>query len=148
MWSTDTRWFDVSIVMSIFAIGNILFGRFEEHKPRRRRLLKLAVFLGATLLLATFAGRAWAYGLLALPLPLVLWVHAVWLPRHGISGWTAEPRRRYLALMRMQRPRGKRDGAAPVASGRGRWWPDPPSARRTSPRRRASEATARSPRSR
>ena len=32
MWSTDTLWFDVAVVMTIFAIGSILFGRFEEHK--------------------------------------------------------------------------------------------------------------------
>ncbi len=38
MWSTDTRWFDTAIVMGIFAIGNILFGHFEEHRPRVLRL--------------------------------------------------------------------------------------------------------------
>lgn len=100
MWRTDTLWFDVAVVMSIFAVGDVLFGRFEEHRPRGRRLLKAALFLGAVLLLSATAGRAWAYGLLALPLAGVVWVHGVWLPRHGVSGWTAEPRARYLELMR------------------------------------------------
>ena len=34
MWSIESRWFDVAVVMSIFAVGNILFGHFEQHKPR------------------------------------------------------------------------------------------------------------------
>jgi hypothetical protein len=31
----------------------------------------------------------------------VLVVHGWWLPRHGVNGWTAEPRDRYNALMRL-----------------------------------------------
>ena len=104
MWRTDTLWFDVAVVMSLFAVGNILFGRFEEHRPRGRRVLKAAAFLALTLALSGTLGRAWAYGFLALPLAGAAWVHLVWLPRHGVSGWTAEPRDRYLALMRA-RPR-------------------------------------------
>lgn len=99
MWNTDTIWFDVSVVMSIFAVGNILFGRFEEHRSRGRRLLKVVVFLGLVLAISATAGRAWAYGLLTIPLLGAVYVHAVWLPRHGINGWTAEPRDRYLELV-------------------------------------------------
>ena len=100
MWRTDTLWMDVALVMSIFAVGNVLFGRFEEHKSRARRLLKVALVLALTLTLSATVGRAWAYGVLALPLLAAAWVHLVWLPRHGINGWTAEPRERYLELMR------------------------------------------------
>ena len=100
MWRTDTPWFDVAVVMSIFAFGNILFGRFEEHRSRARRVLKVVLFLVITLVVSTTFGRAWAYAILALPLLLAVYVHAVWLPRHGVSGWTAEPRERYLELMR------------------------------------------------
>ena len=100
MWRTDTLWFDVAIVMSIFAVGNILFGRFEEHRSRGRRILKPVAFLAVTLTLSATVGRAWAYTVLAIPLLVAVWVHAVWLPRHGISGWTAEPRERYLELLR------------------------------------------------
>ena len=57
MWRTDTLWFDVAVVMSIFAVGDVLFGRFEEHRPRGRRLLKAARFLGAVLPLSATAGR-------------------------------------------------------------------------------------------
>ena len=100
MWRTDTLWFDVAVVMSIFAVGNVLFGRFEEHKNRALRLLKQVLFLALTLTLSATVGRAWAYGVLALPLLMAVYVHGVWLPRHGVSGWTAEPRDRYLELLR------------------------------------------------
>jgi len=100
MWRRDTLWFDVAMVMSLFAVGNILFGRFEEHRSRARRLLKPAVTLAVTLALSSTLGRGWAYGVLVPPLLVAAWVHIVWLPRHGVSGWTAEPRERYLELLR------------------------------------------------
>ena len=59
MWSIESRWFDVAVVMSIFAFGNILFGHFEQHKPRWRRLLKVVIVLGVFLALAEWAGRWW-----------------------------------------------------------------------------------------
>ena len=95
--------FDVAVVMSIFAIGNILFGRFEEHKPRARRVLKVAIVVAVTVAVAATLGRWWAYGMLALPLVAAAYVHLVWLPKHGINGWTAEPRDRYLELMERRR---------------------------------------------
>ena len=103
MWRTDTLWLDAAIVLGLFAVGGILFGRFEEHRPRWRRLLKVALVLAVTLTLSATVGRAWAYGVLALPLLGAAWVHLVWLPRHGINGWTGEPREKYLELMRAQR---------------------------------------------
>ena len=105
MWSTDTPWFDLAVVMTIFAIGNVLFGRFEEHKPRLGRAIKVVLVSSVFVLVRVFFGRAWAYSLLALPLVLAAWVHLVWLPKHGINGWTAEPRDRYLELMRSRRRR-------------------------------------------
>lgn len=50
--------------------------------------------------LSATVGRVWAYGLLALPVLGIAWVHRHWLPKHGINGWTAEPRERYLTLVR------------------------------------------------
>lgn len=100
MWSTDTLWFDVAVVMTIFAIGSVLFGRFEDHKSRARRVLKVVIVTAVTVTIAQSAGRAWAYGLLMLPLAAAAWIHLVWLPRHGINGWTAEPRDKYLELVR------------------------------------------------
>jgi hypothetical protein len=103
MWERDTLWFDLAMVTSLFAVGSILFGRFEEHRPRWRRLLKLVVVSAAVVTLSATVGRAWAFGLLALPLLGAAWVHLWWLPRHGINGWTAEPREKYLELVRARR---------------------------------------------
>ncbi len=106
MWRTDTLWFDVAVVMTIFAAGSVLFGRFEEHKSRGRRLLKIAIVVAAIVALSATVGRQWAYAVLSVPLLAAAWVHLYWLPKHGINGWTAEPRDKYLQLLEARaRPR-------------------------------------------
>ena len=99
MWSIDTPWFDAAVVLGIFAVGNILFGHFEEHNPKWRRLLKVAVFLAVILTLSVTVGRAWAYGVLMVPVLLAAYVHLYWLPKHGVNSLTGEPRERYLELV-------------------------------------------------
>ena len=99
-WGTETRWFDVAVVTSLFAVGNILFGRFMEHQPRWRRLLKLLLVSSLFVGLSALVGRGWALVALAIPLVGAAYAHLVWLPKHGINGWTGEPRDRYLELMR------------------------------------------------
>ena len=99
MWRTDNWWFAVAVVMSIFAVGSVLFGRFEPHKSRGRRVLKHFVVLAVVLGLEATAGRVWAFGVLAVPLLAAGYVHLVWLPSRGINGWTAEPYDKYLALV-------------------------------------------------
>jgi uncharacterized protein (DUF983 family) len=105
MWSMDTPWFDVAVILGIFAVGNILFGHFEAHRPKWRRLLKVAVVLGVTLTLSITAGRGWAYGVVMLLLLGAVYVHLYWLPKHGVNGWTGEPRERYLELVTKGRPK-------------------------------------------
>ena len=100
MWDINTPWFDVAVVMSIFGFGTILFGHFEQHRPKWKRLLKVVIVTVVTVMLANTVGRVWAYGLLALPLIAAGYVHLIWLPKHGINGWTAEPYDKYLELMR------------------------------------------------
>jgi quinol-cytochrome oxidoreductase complex cytochrome b subunit len=100
MWRPDTLWLEIAVVMSIFAVGSILFGHFEEHKPKWKRLLKVVLVVGIVLLLSTTLGRAWAFGFLVLPLLGAAVVHLWWLPKHGINGWTGEPKERYLELVR------------------------------------------------
>ena len=100
----DTLWFDAAIVLGMFAAGSILFGHFEAHRPKWRRLLKMAVVLAVILTLSATVGRAWAYGVLMLPLLGAAYVHLRWLPKHGINGWTGEPRDRYLELVTRKRP--------------------------------------------
>lgn len=105
-WNPGTPWFDVALVTAMFAVGSICFGRFEEHRPRWRRLVKLLLVCALFVATSALAGRAWALALLAVPLAGAAWVHLVWLPRHGIDGWTAEPRDRYLALVTRRPPAG------------------------------------------
>lgn len=56
--------------------------------------------------LAEQAEGAWAFGVLVLPLVGAAWVHLVWLLKHGINGWTAESRDRYVALIQSRRRGG------------------------------------------
>lgn len=107
MWRIDTLWFDVAVVLGLFAIGSILFGHFEEHRPKWRRLLKVAVVLAVVVGLSATMGRVWAYAVLALPILGAAWVHGWWLPKHGINGWTGEPKERYYELI------GGRRGGTP-----------------------------------
>jgi hypothetical protein len=99
MWRTDTPWFDVALVAAIFAFGNVCFGHFEAHKPRWRRALKVALMLALTVLVVSTVGRAWMLAALGMLVGFAAVVHAWWLPKHGVDGWTAEPRERYYALL-------------------------------------------------
>jgi len=103
MWSINTRWFDVAIIMSIFAVGGVIFGRFEMHKPWWRRVLKQLVFVAGIVAITETLGRPWAYGFLGLVACAVVVIHAWWLPKHGINGLTAEPYDKYLALVTRSR---------------------------------------------
>ena len=98
-WNTDVLWFDATMVFGLFAVGNILFGHFEEHRPKWRRLLKVVIVLGVVLGISSTVGRVWAYGVLALPLMAAVMIHAWWLPKNGVHGWTGEPKERYYELI-------------------------------------------------
>jgi hypothetical protein len=89
---------DIALVASLFAIGNIMFGHFEERTPKWRRLLKFGLVLGATLLLEAFAGSSWARIFVAAAVLAGLTTHFVMLRRFGINPWTAEPRDKYYAM--------------------------------------------------
>jgi hypothetical protein len=109
MWRTDTYWFDVAVVTSLLTLGSILFGRFEEHKPRWRRVLKAALGTALIVGVSATAGRPWALALVVLIIAGATAIHAWWLPRHGVNGWTGEPRERYYALLGLG-PTGQRRG--------------------------------------
>jgi len=91
-------WIDVATMASLFAIGNILFGHFEERTPKWRRILKFFVMTGVVTLISATAGRAWSAALLGALFSFVFVVHLWWLPKHGIHPWTAEPKEKYYAL--------------------------------------------------
>ena len=91
-------WIDVAVVALMFAVGNILFGHFEERTPKWRRVVKVFVVTGAVALISSTAGRGWSIGLMLTMLAIVAVIHAWWLPTQGINGWTAEPKDKYYAL--------------------------------------------------
>ena len=57
-------WFEVALVATIFAVGNILFGHFEAETPKWRRVLKVLVMLTVTRLVTVRFGHPWALGLI------------------------------------------------------------------------------------
>jgi hypothetical protein len=92
-------WMAVAITAIIFAIGNILFGHFEEKTPKLRRVTKVVLVLGMVAALLARFGPTW--GLFPIALMLVAFVvfHLWWLPHHyGIDGLTAEPKEKYYEL--------------------------------------------------
>ena len=72
--------------------------------------------IGAAVLISATLGRAWFFALFGLGSLFVLYIHAWWLPRHGINGWTGEPKEKYYELRGWKEPgaRGSGgDGAEP-----------------------------------
>jgi hypothetical protein len=91
-------WYEIAVISAVFAIGNILFGHFEEMTPKWRRILK---FILVTILFSTisyYAGRNWFYISLFICFLFVLIVHMWLLPKKGINGWTGEPKDKYYEL--------------------------------------------------
>ena len=101
MWTLDSYWADLAVFLLLTLVSHILLGHFEEHKPKWRRVLKVVmgtVLLGLSL---HFFGREWTWGvLLAVIVVAGVAIHGYWLPKHGVHGWTGEPREKYLELVR------------------------------------------------
>ena len=62
MLEFNTVWFELAIVNAGFAFGSILFGHFEEHTHKLRKVLKLILFNTIIALLYLFLGRAYSLG--------------------------------------------------------------------------------------
>ena len=90
--------FEVAVVSFIVALGNILFGHFEEGTPKWRRVAKFILFLVVLCAVSHYAGRQWFFAVLALLAVGVAVIHGWWLPSKGINGWTGEPRDEYRKL--------------------------------------------------
>ena len=96
MWSTESLWFEIAIVSIIYAIGNILFGHFEEQTPKVRRVGKYVLTLIIICVLSIYFGRTVAMIVLGSFVLPFLYVHGYYLPKKkGINGWTGEPKSRY-----------------------------------------------------
>jgi hypothetical protein len=96
MWTTDSLWFEVAVVSSIFAVGNMTFGHFEERTPKLRRIGKYLLILLLITMISFYWGRAVAMIVLGAALLPVIYVHGFYLPKKkGINGWTGEPKSKY-----------------------------------------------------
>ncbi len=88
-------WFEIAIISSIFAFGNIFFGHFEEHTPKTRKVAKILLFWGVSIAISAFLGRTWFFVFLAILTGFVIMIHGWYLPKLGINGLTGEPKERY-----------------------------------------------------
>ena len=88
----------VTIMALVLAAGNVVFWHFDPRQPLWRRAGKIVIALAITAIVSWFFGLPgvliW-FALAALP---ILYVHGYWLPKHGVNGWTGEPREKYYAL--------------------------------------------------
>lgn len=91
-------WFDLYLAALLHLLGSLVFGHFERHTPMTRKLMKVVMIQGITVLLIATVGRPWS----------ILWVlgmfglgttfHFWWTHAHNIHPITAEPKARYYAL--------------------------------------------------
>lgn len=95
MWNTESLWFEVAVVTNFFLFGHIYFGHFEERSPKWRKVAKYIATLAIIITISVYAGRVYAFSILALACVPVIYIHGVVLPRKGINGWTGEPKGRY-----------------------------------------------------
>lgn len=96
MWETPSLWFEVAIVSIIYAIGNIIFGHFEEQTPRWRRVGKYLLTIAIVVGISFYLSRSVAMTFLAsFSIPFI-YIHGYYLPRKkGINGFTGEPKAKY-----------------------------------------------------
>ena len=90
---------------ALLLVGNIAFRRFDPHLPWWKRAAKTALALAATALVSHYFGHRGALLLFAAVLAPLIYIHGIWLPRHGVNGWTAEPKDKYYALRGWPPPR-------------------------------------------
>jgi hypothetical protein len=93
----------------LLAAGNIVFWRFDPRQPLWRRILKVILTLAVTAAVSRFLGRVAVLVWFAIVILPIVFIHAVWLPRHGINGWIAEPRDKYYALRGWTKPDARSD---------------------------------------
>ena len=96
MWATQSLWFEVAIVSIIYALGNIIFGHFEERTPKAGRVGKYLLTLVIVVIISIYFGRVFAMGFLVIFIIPFVYIHAYFLPRKkGINGLTGEPKSKY-----------------------------------------------------
>jgi hypothetical protein len=79
-------------------LGNLAFRHFEPQTPWWRRLLKAAAARAIAAAISYYFGRTGGIVWFTIAAVPMIYVHGFWLPRHGVNGWTGEPRVKYYAL--------------------------------------------------
>jgi uncharacterized membrane protein len=87
------------IVLTIASLAYfVVFNKFEKHVPMQRRITKLFIVVGVLTIIGILFGRFAFWGVIALMTIGQVYVHAVYFPKYGVNGWTAEPYDKYLEL--------------------------------------------------
>ena len=89
---------DVALVAVLLVFGNIAFRHFEPMMPLWRRVAKISLILVVTAVISYLFGRTGVIIAMGVALLPIIYIHAIWLPRQGVNGWTGEPKERYHAL--------------------------------------------------
>ena len=97
-------WFELAVAFGLTCIGGIVLQSFAEGVPKWRRAAKMLLGGAISVFVSATAGREWFFVMVGLVAVGVVAVHCWWLPKHGINGWTAEPKEKYYALRRWKRP--------------------------------------------
>lgn len=91
-------WFEIAVVASLLLFYQIIFGHFEEKTPRWRMVAKHALGILIFVSVSYFFGRFWFWvSLVAMHIPVFI-IHGWWLPKHGVNGWTGEPKEKYYEM--------------------------------------------------
>jgi len=89
---------ELSVATAFLVAGNIAFRHFDPQLPLWKRIAKTIATLTILAIVSHYFGRKGVLIAAAVALVPLIYVHAIWLPRHGVNGWTAEPREKYYAL--------------------------------------------------
>jgi hypothetical protein len=97
-FATNSLWFEIALLSSLYALGQIFFANFAMQTPKWRRAIKFIFFTVLACVLSGLFGRVWFFVVFGFLLGALIVIHAWWLPKHGINGLTGEPKEKYYAL--------------------------------------------------
>jgi len=98
----------LALMALLLVVGNVVFWRFDPRQPLWRRILKVVVTLAITAAVSRYLGTVGVIVWFAIVILPIVYIHGIWLPRHGVNGWTAEPREKYYALRGWPPPDARR----------------------------------------
>lgn len=96
----QTLFIDFTVIVIVALLANVVFNNFDRHLPLWRRALKFSILMIALIAVGLLFGRVILWSLIGVMTIGQVVLHAWWFPRHGINGLTAEPREKYLALIK------------------------------------------------